>query len=200
MVKILQSRIKTISGCCGCIYSLRKDLYTRLPNDVISDLTQALQVIRQRYRVVFEERALAFEETTKSAGEEFAMRVRVVTRGMRGVLSVRELLAPWKYPWISFQLISHKILRWMVPCVLVLLLASNTLLLNYAFPRLLLFLQVGFYLLAALAAIAPIQKVWRPLSMPLYFCTLNLAALVSFVELFRNNKFVLWETVRKSQA
>jgi cellulose synthase/poly-beta-1,6-N-acetylglucosamine synthase-like glycosyltransferase len=200
VIKMLQSRIKTVTGCCGCIYSLRRELYTALPNDVISDLTQALFVVRQGYRVVFEHRARAFEETTTSSAEEFAMRTRVVTRGMRGVLSVPELLVPWKYPWISFQLVSHKVLRWMVPLFLVLLFLSNALLLNSPLLRAVFAMQLGFYVLTGLAAVLPLQKVWKPLNIPLYFCTLNAAALVSFVDLFKGRKYVVWETVRSPQG
>jgi cellulose synthase/poly-beta-1,6-N-acetylglucosamine synthase-like glycosyltransferase len=199
-IKMWQSRIKSVSGCCGCIYSLRRELYTTLPSDVISDLTQALCVIRQGYRVVFEDRALAFEETTTSTSDELRMRVRVVTRGIRGILSIPELLAPWKYPWISFQLISHKVLRWMVPFLLVLLFASSALFLNVPSFRIVLSLQILFYMVAAAAALLPLQKVWKPLNMPLYFCTLNIAALVGVLGLFRGKRYVLWETVRTSQS
>src|SRR5947209_2924754 len=114
-IKKMQSRIRTITGCCGCIYSVRKAAYTELADDVISDLVQPLQAIKKGYRVVFEDRALAYEETTQSTAEEFAMRVRVVTRAMRGLLSVSDLLKPWKFFWPAFQLWSHKVLRWMVP-------------------------------------------------------------------------------------
>jgi cellulose synthase/poly-beta-1,6-N-acetylglucosamine synthase-like glycosyltransferase len=200
VIKMWQSRIRTVSGCCGCIYSLRRELYTDLPGDVISDLTQALCVIRQGYRVVFEDRALALEETTKSSGEEFAMRIRVVTRGMRGILSVPQLLIPWRYPWVSFQLVSHKILRWMVPLFLVLLFVGNLLLLNKPFFFALFCLQFAFYLLTGLATVLPLQKLWKPLTMPLYFCTVNIAALMSFLALFRGKKYVIWETVRGSQS
>src|SRR4029077_8832220 len=52
-IKKLQSRIGTITGCCGCIYSVRKAAYTELADDVISDLVQPLQAIKKGYRVVF---------------------------------------------------------------------------------------------------------------------------------------------------
>ena len=127
MIKKLQSRIRTITGCCGCIYSVRKTAYTELPADIISDLVQPLQAIRKGYRVVFEDRALAYEETTQSTAEEFAMRVRVVTRAMRGLLSVSDLLQPWKFAWTAFQLWSHKVMRWMVPLFLIALLGGQPL-------------------------------------------------------------------------
>jgi len=197
MIKVLQSRLRTITGCCGCIYSVRKAAYTGLADDVISDLVQPLQVIRKGYRVRFEDRALAYEETTRSTAEEFSMRVRVVTRAMRGLLSVPDLLKPWKFAWTSFQLISHKVLRWMVPLFLLLLFAASAALAAqpgwYRIPFL---LQGVFYLSALLTALVPLHRKFKPLGVPLYFCTLNAAALFSVVEVLRGRKYVVWQTVR----
>jgi cellulose synthase/poly-beta-1,6-N-acetylglucosamine synthase-like glycosyltransferase len=196
IIKTWQSRIKTLTGCCGCIYSVRKSAYTSLAPDVISDLVQPLWVIQKGYRVVFEDRALAYEQTTESTAEEFAMRVRVITRGMRGLLSVPELLKPWKYPWIAFQLFSHKILRWMVPIFLVLLLASNFTIMSLPYFRALMVLQLGFYALALLQALVPIHRRWKPLGIPLYFCILNAAAMLGVIDLLRGKKHVIWQPVR----
>lgn len=196
LLKTLQSRIRTISGCCGCIYSVRKSAYTQLPDDVISDLVQPLWVIQKGFRVAFEDRALAYEETTQSAGEEFSMRVRVITRGIRGLLSVPDILKPWKFGWIAFQLLSHKILRWLVPFFLVLLFASNGALAGHATYGFFLVLQTLFYAWALLSMAVPAQRRWKILGIPLYFCLLNAAALCSVIEVIRGRKYVTWETVR----
>jgi|SRR5689334_3725231 cellulose synthase/poly-beta-1,6-N-acetylglucosamine synthase-like glycosyltransferase len=196
LIKTLQSRIHTITGCCGCIYSVRKTAYTELPGDIISDLVQPLQAIKKGYRVVFEDRALAYEETTQSTAEEFSMRVRVVTRAMRGLLSVSDLLQPWKFFWPAFQLWSHKIMRWMVPLFLIVLLAANFLLLDFSFYRITLALQLFFYAAALLNMLLPLHRQWKPLGIPLFFCTLNAAALVSMIEICRGRKYVTWQTVR----
>jgi cellulose synthase/poly-beta-1,6-N-acetylglucosamine synthase-like glycosyltransferase len=195
-IKMMQSRIRTISGCCGCIYSVRRAAYTPLHPDVISDLVQPLWAIQKGYRVVFEDRALAYEETTKSSQDEFWMRVRVVTRGIRGILSVSNLLNPWKYGWVSVQLLSHKVLRWMVPLFLLLLFVSSAVLWNHAWYGIPLALQVGFYGFALLTLLVPLHRLWKPLGIPLYFCTLNAAALRSILEVMRGRKYVVWETVR----
>jgi len=195
-IKMFQSRIRTISGCCGCIYSVRRDAYTPLAPEVISDLVQPLHVIRKGYRVVFEDRALAYEETTQSTSEEFSMRVRVVTRGIRGLLSVSELLLPWKFGWVSFQLWSHKALRWLVPFFLILFLASNLFLWRRPFYQWTLAAQLIFYGSTLLSLLFPLQRVWKPLGIPLYFCTLNAAAFCSVIEVLRGKKYVVWETVR----
>jgi cellulose synthase/poly-beta-1,6-N-acetylglucosamine synthase-like glycosyltransferase len=195
-IKVWQSRIRTLSGCCGCIYSVRKSVYTDLAPDIISDLVQPLWVIQKGCKVMFEDRALAYEETTESTPEEFSMRVRVITRGMRGLLSVPDLLKPWKYPWIAFQLFSHKILRWMVPVLLLVLLLATTALYGHPFFRFLLVLQVLFYGLATLQLVVPMHRWWKPLGIPLYFCTLNAAAMLGAIEVLRGRKYVVWQPVR----
>jgi cellulose synthase/poly-beta-1,6-N-acetylglucosamine synthase-like glycosyltransferase len=196
LIKKMQSRIRTITGCCGCIYSVRKTAYTELPADIISDLVQPLQAIKKGYRVLFEDRALAYEETTQSTGEEFSMRVRVVTRAMRGLLSVSDLLMPWKFAWPAFQLWSHKVMRWMVPLFLIILLAANLALLDSPLYRVTLAMQLFFYVAALLNMLLPLHRQWKPLGIPLFFCTLNAAALVSMLEICRGRKYVTWQTVR----
>lgn len=195
-IKVWQSSISTLTGCCGCIYSVRKSAYTDLAPDIISDLVQPLWVIQKGYRVLFEERALAYEQTTESTSEEFAMRVRVITRGMRGLLSVPELLKPWKHPWIAFQLFSHKVLRWMVPLLLLFLLISSAVLVQQPYFRTALILQLGFYGLALLQLVVPMHRRWKPLGIPLYFCTLNAAAVLGAIEVLRGRKYVVWQPVR----
>jgi hypothetical protein len=122
--------------------------------------------------------------------------VRVITRAMRGILSVRELLNPIRRPWIAFQLVSHKVLRWLVPLYLLGLLIGSAFLVQDPRFATLFVLQVVFYALALLALVVPLHRFSSLLGLPLYFCTLNLAALMSLVQLVRGRKYVVWETVR----
>ena len=197
MLKKLQSRISTLTGCSGCIYSVRKSVYTPLPAAACSDLVEPLHVVRKGYRVMFEDRALAHEETTKSSKEEFVMRVRVAAHGIAGVLSFPDLLNFWRHGWVSFQLISHKILRWLVPFALILLLLSNALLLNRPVFLIFFLLQMLFYLTGFVSMLIPMHRRWTPLGLPLYFCIIHLAALVSIISLSRGHRYIMWETVRK---
>jgi hypothetical protein len=185
-----------LSGCNGCIYSVRKSAYSALADDVISDLVQPLRVIAQGYRVVFEDRAVAYEETTQSAGEEFAMRVRVVTRGMRGLLTVPDLLKPWKHPWVSFQLLSHKVVRWLIPFFLLGAFVGSALG-GGGWIRGVFWLQTAFYVASLLSLLFPLHRRWKILGIPLYFCTVNAAAFKSVLELVRGRKYVVWKTVRR---
>jgi glycosyltransferase involved in cell wall biosynthesis len=196
MIKLLQSRISTLTGCSGCIYSVRRINYVPLRPEACSDLVEPLCIVRQGYRVDFEDRALAYEETTKNSTQEFKMRVRVGTRGMRGVLSVPELLRPWEHPWTAFQLMSHKILRWLVPFFLILVFAGSALNLRLPLFQLLFALQVLFYGFGLASLLWPLHRRWKLLGIPLFFCTLNAAAFVSVFQVWRGQKFTVWETVR----
>jgi len=197
-IKSMQTRIRTISGCCGCIYSVRKAAYVPLPGDIISDLVEPLMVIQRGYRVVFEQEAVAYEETTEKSHEEFRMRIRVITRAMRGILYARGLLNPFRFPFVAFQLFSHKVLRWLIPFFLIALLAANAFLLHKQFYVITFALQAAFYLLALVGLLADrVGKKFKPAAVPLYFCIVNTAALIAFFKTLAGQKMVTWETVRK---
>lgn len=199
LIKTLQTRIHTITGCCGCIYSVRRDLYEPLPADIISDLVEPLKILEKGYRIVFEPEAIAYEETTEKTAEEFNMRVRVVTRGMRGLWYMRKLFNPLRFGFVSLQLLSHKVLRWLVPVFLLILLVSNLWLLDLSrFYIVTLALQLIFYGIAMAGFLTERMNIaFKLLTVPLYFVTVNAAAVVAMYRILKGYKAVTWETVRR---
>ncbi len=197
-IKSMQTQVRTITGCCGCIYSVRRALYTPLPADIISDLCEPLKVLEKGYRIVFEPEAIAFEETTERTREEFNMRVRVVTRGMRGLMYMRALLNPLRHGFVAFQLMSHKVMRWLVPLFLAAAFLANLALLGRPLYDVLFAMQVAFYAIALVGYFAERRSIRiGPFAIPLYFCTVNAAAVVAMVRIWKGHKAVTWETVRR---
>ena len=197
-IKKLQSHISTLTGCSGCIYSIRKNLYVPLPDVACSDIEEPLCIVRQGYRVVFEDRALAYEESTKTNFQEFRMRVRVCAHGIAAVVSQRDLLMRARFSWVSFQLVSHKVLRWMVPVYLSILFLATAALANSSTFRYLFLLQLSFYLFGFASLFIPLHRLRLSLlGIPLYFCTINAAVLVGFFEVCRGHRFTIWDTARK---
>lgn len=198
IIKSAQTRIGTVTGCSGCFYSARRRLYEPLPADIISDLVEPLAIIRKGYRVVFEPAALAYEWTYQKPRDEFQMRIRVISRGMRGFIYMKTLLNPLRHPWLAFQIISHKILRWFVPFFALLLYLVNLALVDTARLYYLSFIaQSIFYLLAYLG--------WRMelhahrvkmFSLPFYFCVINTASVVALLRTLMHKKDIQWKTVR----
>ena len=197
-VKNRQTRIETVTGCCGCIYSVRKSLYEPLPREIISDLVEPLKILEKGYRIAFEPEAVAYEETTETSGEEFGMRVRVISRGMYGLWYMRKLFNPFKYGFVSFQLFSHKVLRWMIPFLLPFLLISNLFLVGYPFYTLTFVAQILFYIGAMGGYLLDkMGKKARLLALPLYYCVVNAASVAAFFRTIFGKRAIVWETVRK---
>jgi len=198
LIKSKQAKIGTLTGASGCINAFRKNLYTPLPGDIIEDLVEPLEILKSGYRIVFEPDALAYEMTTENATQEFKMRVRVISGGMRGIWYARKVLNPFRYPFASFQLYSHKILRWFIPIFAILLFIANIFLIResglYYFCFI---LQSIFYLLAVAGLILDLLKIKiKIISLPLYFCTLNLASLVALIRNLKGGRSTKWETAR----
>jgi hypothetical protein len=84
----------------------------------------------------------------------------------------------------------------MVPLFLIALFAANLFLLDSPLYRVSFAVQLFFYAAALLNMLLPLHRQWKPLGIPLFFCTLNAAALVSMVEICRGRKYVTWQTVR----
>ena len=197
-VKSGQTRIETVTGCCGCIYSVRKSLYEPLPRDIISDLVEPLKILEKGYRIAFEPEAVAYEETTETSEEEFGMRVRVISRGMHGLWYMRRLFNPFNYRFIAFQLFSHKVLRWMIPFLLPFLLISNLFLVGTPFYTLTFVAQILFYIGAMGGYLLDkMGKKAKLLALPLYYCVVNAASVAAFFRTIFGKRAIVWETVRK---
>jgi cellulose synthase/poly-beta-1,6-N-acetylglucosamine synthase-like glycosyltransferase len=196
VLKMLQSRAGTLTGSSGCIYSVRRSLYVPLPPQSCSDMVEPLAVVRRGYRVVFERNALAYEKTCRALREEFRMRVRVAAHGIDSIMANTDLLNVFRHGWIAWQLISHKVLRWMTPLLLVNLLAMSVLLIGEPPFRVLLAAQVLFYSVSALLAASPRRGRWRVLGLPFQFCALHAAVLVGVSELMAGKVYTTWRPVR----
>ncbi len=197
-IKTKQSRIKTLTGMSGCINSFRKALYVPLPPNITEDLVEPLKILEKGFRIVFEPEAVAYEATTENVKQEFKMRVRVITQGIRGLLYMKGLFNPFRYGEISFQLFAHKVLRWFVPFFLLGLFISNIFLLNDSITfKMIFIMQILFYMAALAGLFLQGCRIKVGLfGIPLYFCTLNMAALIAFVKVLKGGDIRKWETVR----
>lgn len=191
-----ESQIFTVIGATGCIYSMRKSLYTHLDPAAISDFVQPARALLKGYRSVVEDDATCWEVAeSKQMGDELKRRARVVNRGIRGVGFMREALNPFQHPFLLFQLISHRLLRWGIPFLLILAFVANAFLLDGWFYRLTFVVQLAFYG-AALVGLVLDRIGIRPRGafIPLYFCLVNLAPLLAVWSLLKGEKKIVWET------
>jgi len=198
-LKSLESRIWTILGATGGVYAIRKRLFSRLPTHkgVVDDLLIPLNVVRRGARAVYEPSALAFEKTACGVSDEFHRKVRIGAQVFNTISEFSDLLNP-RHGFVSFALWSHKIFRWIVPFLLLLILWTNVFLADQAwFYQKTLMLQFLFYILALLGFVSERVKFSiGSLIYPYYFISMNAALLVGFLKSMVGGQASTWDVKR----
>jgi cellulose synthase/poly-beta-1,6-N-acetylglucosamine synthase-like glycosyltransferase len=197
-LKRLESRVNSVVGGDGAIYATRRSLYVPMRPDALSDFVNPLQIVRSGYRCVYEPEARCFERAGDSFDKEFRRKVRIVNRAWRATLSMPELLNPFRFGFFSFELLSHKFLRWLMPLFMaVLLIASAMLIPRGTFYAVLFGAQMAFYVLAAIGHVMRGRSSMpRLLTVPYFFCLVNVASAVGIVDAYRGRTYATWATVR----
>lgn len=201
-IKRLESALGSVVGGDGAIYAIRRALYEPMRADALSDFVNPLQIVQAGHRCVYEPEARSCERAADNFEKEFRRKVRIVNRAWRALFRLRALLNPLHFGYFSFQLVSHKLLRWLVPVYLVALLAVNVAVVGEApIYRFALGGQVAFYLLA-LAGHLVHRRPSMPalLSIPYYFCLVNAASAMGILDAFRGKTYTTWTTARTPSA
>ena len=190
-IRKCESRVDSVLGVYGGFYAIRRDLARPLPDaTVLDDMLQPLSVIRQGYRAVVDDRARVHDVWPGSLRTEFNRKVRTLAGNFQLLQ-----LAPWLLSSenrVRFELISHKILRLVVPALLVVMMVvSAGLAFCSLFFALALVMQFSFYLLAVVAAWDGSSVTGRMGGAARAFCVLNLAVVVGFYK-FVFTRGALW--------
>ena len=145
-IRNCEAAVDSPTGVYGGFYAIRRRLATPVPAGLIlDDMFQPLSVIRQGYRSVLERTAFVTDTWPASSAGEFQRKVRTLAGNFQLVAEAPWLLTPKNR--VLFQLVSHKLLRLVVPYGFVGLLVSSAVLGYKGFAA----LQVGFWLLAAVS-------------------------------------------------
>ncbi len=201
-LKTHESRACSLIGASGCLYAVRRTAYVPMYHEACSDFLIATKMVEQGLRAVYEPGAVCTEETNRRSDRELSMRVRIITQTFTDLWRHRAMMNPLRSGFYAVQLISHKVLRYLVPVFLLLLLISSIALAAYSFVFLLLALaQCCFYLAALVSwALERIGVQSRLLALPLYFVLANLASLLAFYKFLRGERYARWEPIRESVA
>lgn len=199
-LKGMESFTGSVVSAHGGIYAIRRELY-RPPADsaVTDDFAVSTGVIEQGFRLVFEEEAVAFESAAAKCSQEFSRKVRLMTRGWRGILLRRRLLNPFRYGFYSLILFSHKVLRRLVPWFLVLSFTSSVVLSPAnSFCIAAALAQSLLYCLGGCGYLLRGTNLGRArfLSLPFFYCMANAAALVASIKLLCGERIEQWQPQR----
>lgn len=202
LIKEAESALGGLVGVSGAIYAVRRSAHRPLVPEMIDDFAIASDLRLRGYRTVLASDAVAFEETNGRANDEFRMRVRVIEQSMRVLARYRAALNPARTGLFAVELLSHKVLRYAAPFLLLAAsIASVPAAAGSTFFALLLAGQAAFYL-AALAGWAGARAGLRlgPLAIPYYFALANTAVIVAFAKFVTGRSHVTWEPNRGHAA
>ena len=201
LLKKYESSIGSLIGVCGCMYSVRKSAYVPLYHEACSDFLIATTMVRQGLRAIYDPTAVCLEEPNAEAKKELAVRVRIITQTFSDLWRNRAMLNPLNHGFYAVQLLSHKVLRYLAPVfLLMLLLTSGILAARNVWYASAFALQVAFYFIAVISWLlekAGVKTSW--LALPQYFAITNLASLIAFVKFLRGERYVKWQPLRKPQ-
>jgi len=194
MLRLMENRLGATLTASGAMYALRRECYRPLEaNSLVEDFLVPMHARTRGYRVLYDPEAIGTEFAADSVVGEFTRRVRIAIGSFRALRElVRTPLPP--FAWVAF--LSHKFLRWILPALLIGLLASSVLLLANPLYLTLLVAQCAFYLwaLAGYVFHDRLQRVRFGL-LPYYLMAIHLAYLVGFVQYVRGQGTATWQRV-----
>ncbi len=192
-LRSLESRVNSVVGLSGSFFAVKKEICTDWPTNIPSDFTTLLNSIKHGYRGISDPHSIGIYKNIKDEKKEFRRKVRTITRGISALMANKELLNPIYHGIFSWQLISHKLMRWKVPFFLVTaFLTSIYLALRSSFFRLVVTAQLVFYFMAGLGSRSSSSSVHPILKIPFYFVQANLAAAFAWIKYFKGEHFVTW--------
>lgn len=205
-LKKLDSDFYTVVGAAGELFSIRTELFFDVPENVLlDDFIISLKIAERGYKIKYEPNAFAIEAPSFNIKEEQKRKVRIGAGGFQSILMLKSLLNVFKYPKLSFQYISHRVLRWaacpfLLPVILVLniIIYAQT---REAFYGMLFIGQIIFYLAASIGYLQALDnKKSKLFYVPFYFVFMNVCMYLGLVRFLKKKQSVLWEkAARKPQ-
>lgn len=202
-LKKLDSELCSVVGAAGELFSIRRHLYKAVDsNAILDDFMLSMQIVQQGYRIVYEPHAYATETASANVSEELKRKIRIAAGGIQSILWLKPLLNFFRYRTLSFQYISHRVLRWTItPFLLILALLLNVVIVireaGIIYP-LLLAAQFSFYFLAFTGFLLEKKQLRiKVLFIPYYFCVMNYAVLAGIIRYCRKQQSATWEKAKR---
>lgn len=180
-LKALDARLYSAVGAAGELFAVRRELFTVMePDTLLDDFILSLRIAMQGYKIAYCTQAYAIESGSADIREEQKRKVRIAAGGLQSIWRLRELLNPFRYGVLTFQYVSHRVLRWsLAPVLLFALLPLNiAILLAGGSPvcyGTILALQLLFYIMGGWGYYLSTRQVKNKLLfIPYYFLFMNI--------------------------
>lgn len=207
LLKKWDAELYSVVGAAGELFAIRTELFEQVEKDtLLDDMIISLRVAMKGYTIQYDPEAYAIETASANVKEELKRKIRISAGGLQSILRLKSLLNIFKHGWLSFQFISHRMLRWtLAPLSLPILLVFNTIITFqsgfFNFNNLFTWLfwgQVIFYVTAMLGWYLENKKIKvKIFFIPYYFFIMNLSVFLGFKRFLKGQQSVNWERAKR---
>lgn len=203
-LKKWDAELYSIVGAAGELFSIRTLLYEPVePDTILDDFMISMKIAIKGYKIAYEPSAYAIESSSANMQEEYKRKVRISAGGIQSIIRTRQLFNPFFNPILSFEYVSHRVLRWtitpffMIFCFLfnlsIVVQGSTTLIYMLSFIA-----QLCFYGAAMVGWLFERKQMRiKLLFIPYYFCFMNYCVLAGMKRYFFSNQSVLWDKAKR---
>ena len=196
-VRRLEGRFHSLVGLSGSCFAIRRELCSDWSPVLASDFMGALRAARNGYRAIADSSALGRFVALVSTQAEMRRKIRTFLRGITVLMANLDLLNPLRYGRFAFQLASHKVLRFVVPFLLLTILMTSVFLSNEPLYAAIFWAQAGFYVVACAGGIvSPLQRN-RMFRTAYFFMMVQWAMLRAWGKYALGQQQVTWEPSRR---
>ncbi len=204
LIKSLESKANSTLSAAGELYAIRTELFKPVPSSIIlDDFVISTQIAKAGHKVKYCPQAYAVETASASIGEEKKRKIRIAAGAFQAMYLYPWLFNFFKYPMLSFQFISHKVLRWvLVPLAIIIapilalmayLLTSQSIL-NLVLAA----ISLVFILLVVIGWVAREEKVgFKFIFLPYYLFVMNITMIRGFWRFIAGKQDVKWEKAKR---
>jgi glycosyltransferase involved in cell wall biosynthesis len=194
----LESRIGSLVTASGSFFAARRSVCEPWHTDKTSDFFVVLNTVAAGMRAVVDPASIGRYGLSRSDRSELQRKVRTIVNGLDVFFMYAGLLNFFRYGLFSWQLVSHKLCRWLVPAAMLVILISNCFLWKVGrFYQLCLVAQLGVYGAGLLALTASRFAQMKPVKLAGYFLLGNMATLMAWFYFLSGEKFVSWQPTQR---
>ena len=203
-LKKWDSELYSAMGAAGELYAIDPTLVREVPDEaLLDDFMMSMYIVEAGRRIAYTPDAYAQEYGSANIHEESKRKRRIAAGGLQSIWWLRSMLNPFRQPLVTFQYISHRVLRWSVtPVAMVLLLLVNILMVALGaglFYTVVLVLQLLFYLMAFAGWLQTrYGHKNKLLYTAYYFVFMNLNVFRGMAYLKSHGKSGAWEKAKRS--
>ncbi len=206
-LKKWDAELYSVVGAAGELFAVRTELFQEVEKDtLLDDFIVSLRIAMKGYTIQYDPEAYAIESASANVKEELKRKIRIAAGGIQSIIRLSPLLNPFKYGVLSFQYISHRVLRWtLAPVALPLIFLLNLFItMDAGFDNFnniytwLFYAQIAFYLAAMLGWYFENRKIKvKLLFIPYYFFVMNYAVFLGFNRYLKGQQSVNWERAKR---